>query len=169
MCEINYIGNGSGAKREKKNNSKKRQILFAFRFIEANRAVVPTVQACRLAGHTGRPTPDQTRVPTKHYLNTTAIPSPSLYDHSIHLLMPSSNRIMQHVTKLKSSQTGFLNNYLTELQWRLVTGSQSNKAPLGCGGLGNSHHGFIPTNLRQMCDLTFLFDFPLGIDNIFLN
>ncbi len=36
-------------------------------------------------------------------------PCPSLHDYSSHRLMATSSSIMHHVTKLKSSQTGFLN------------------------------------------------------------
>ncbi len=61
-----------------------------------------------------------------------------------HLQMATSCRIMHHVTKLKSSQTGF---FLT-WQWdqftimaSTVTRSLSNRAPLGCGGTGDLHHG----------------------------
>ncbi len=44
-------------------------------------------------------------VPIEHRLNTTA----SLSIVAEYLLMATSSRIMHHVTKLKSSQTGFLN------------------------------------------------------------
>ncbi len=77
-------------------------------------------------------------VPTEHCLNATAYLS-IVSDHVhpfmttvYHLLMATSSRIMHHVTKLKSSQTW---------QWvhhsqmaSTVTRSQSNIAPLGCGG-----------------------------------
>ncbi len=54
-------------------------------------------------------------VPTKHRLNATAYLSiVADYVHPFmntvyQLLMATSSRIMLHVTKLKSSQTGFLN------------------------------------------------------------
>ncbi len=59
-------------------------------------------------------------VPIEHRLNATA--SLSIVDH-VHPFMstvnPSSDatssRIMQHVTKLKSSQTGFLNMKMSSL------------------------------------------------------
>ncbi len=60
-----------------------------------------------------------------------------------HHLMTTSSRIMHHVTKLKSSQTGFLNMTMVHFTQMAstVTRSQSNRAPLGCGGTGDSHHG----------------------------
>ncbi len=59
-----------------------------------------------------------------------------------HLLMTTSSRIM-HVTKLKSSQTGFLNMTMSSLYSNGLHSHQIsiNRAPLGCGGTGNSHHG----------------------------
>ncbi len=33
-----------------------------------------------------------------------------------------------------------------------VTRYQSNRAPLGCGGTGDSHHGCAATNLQQLRD-----------------
>ncbi len=56
---------------------------------------------------------------------------------------------MHHVTKLKSSQTGFF--HFTQMA-STVTRSQSNRAPLGCGGTGDSHHGCAAENLQQLCD-----------------
>ncbi len=55
----------------------------------------------------------------------------------------TSSRIMHHVTKLKSSQTGFLNMTMSSLYSNVstVTRSQSSRVPLGCGGTGYSHHG----------------------------
>ncbi len=55
----------------------------------------------------------------------------------------TSSRIMHHVTKLKSSQTGFLNMTMVHFTQMAstVTRSQSNRAPLGFGGTGDSHHG----------------------------
>ncbi len=89
-------------------------------------------------------------VTTEHCLNATAYLS-IVADH-VHPFMttvyPSSDatssRIMHHVTKLKSSQTGFLNLTMSSLYSNhnyTVTRSQSNRAPLGCGGTGDSHHG----------------------------
>ncbi len=60
-------------------------------------------------------------VPIEYCLNATADeyccrPCPSLYDYSVLIfLMATSSRIMHHVTKLKSSQTGFLNMTMSSL------------------------------------------------------
>ncbi len=88
-------------------------------------------------------------VPIEHYLNSTAYLSiVADHDHPfITTVYPSSDatssRIMHHVTKLKSSQTGFLNMSMSSLysMASTVTRSQSNRAPLGCGGTGDSHLG----------------------------
>ncbi len=60
-------------------------------------------------------------VPIEHCLNATAYLS-IVVDHVhsfmttvYHLLMTTSSRIMHHVTKLKSSQTGFLNMEMSSL------------------------------------------------------
>ncbi len=60
-------------------------------------------------------------VPTEYRLNTTAYRS-IVAEHVhpfittvTHLLMTTSSRIMHHVTKLKSSQTGFLNMTMSSL------------------------------------------------------
>ncbi len=60
-------------------------------------------------------------VPIEHRLNATAYLS-IVADHICplmttvyHLLMTTSSRIMHHVTKLKSSQTGFLNMTMSSL------------------------------------------------------
>ncbi len=60
-------------------------------------------------------------VPIKHRLNATAYLS-NVVDHVhpfmttvYHLLMATSSRIMHHVTKLNSSQTGFLNMTMSSL------------------------------------------------------
>ncbi len=37
-----------------------------------------------------------------------------------------------------------------------VTRSQSNRAPLGCGGTGDSHNDVQPTNLQQLLDAIML-------------
>ncbi len=42
-------------------------------------------------------------------------PCPSLYDYSVHIFWCTSSRIMHHVTKIKSSQTGFLNMTMSSL------------------------------------------------------
>ncbi len=88
-------------------------------------------------------------VPIGHHLNATAYLS-IVADH-VHPFMttvyPSSDVYFQqdnaHVTKLKSSQTGFLNMTWVHFNQMasIVTRSQSNRAPLGCGGTGDSHHG----------------------------
>ncbi len=88
-------------------------------------------------------------VPIEHSLNATAYLS-IVADHVhpfmttvYHLLMATSSRIMHHVTKLKSSQTGFLNMTMSSLysNGSTVTRSQSNRAGLVCDGKGDSHHG----------------------------
>ncbi len=68
--------------------------------------------------------------PTWVLLLTMSIP---LWLQCTHLLMATSSRIMHHVTKPKSSQTGFLNMTMsfTLLKWPPVTRSQSNRAPFG--------------------------------------
>ncbi len=49
---------------------------------------------------------------------------------------------MYHVTQLKSSQTGFLNMKMSSLYSNDLHSHQIsiNRAPLGCGGTGDSHH-----------------------------
>ncbi len=84
-------------------------------------------------------------VPSEHCLNTTVYLSiVADHVHPFMISVPSSDdtssRIMHHVTKLKSSQTGFLNMTMSSL-YSTVTRSQSNRASLGCGGTGDSHHG----------------------------
>ncbi len=59
-------------------------------------------------------------VPTEHRLNATAylsIVSDQVHPFmtTVYLLMTTSSRIMHHVTKLKSSQTGFLNMTMSSL------------------------------------------------------
>ncbi len=56
-------------------------------------------------------------VPIEHCLNATAYRSivADLYDYSVPSSDATSSRIMQHVTKLKSSQTGFLNMTMSSL------------------------------------------------------
>ncbi len=84
-------------------------------------------------------------VPIEHRLNTTAYLS-IVADHVHpfittvnHLLMATSSSIMHHVTKLKSSQTGFLNMTMSSLYSNGLQSPDLN--PLGCGGTGDSHHG----------------------------
>ncbi len=87
-------------------------------------------------------------VPIEHRLNTPAYRS-IVADHVHpfmttvdHLLMATSSRIMHHVTKLNSSQTGFLNMKMSSLYSNsTVTRSQSNRAPLGCSRTGDSLTG----------------------------
>ncbi len=60
-------------------------------------------------------------VPIDHCLNATVYLSIvadhvlSLYDYSVPSSDATSSRIMQHVSKLKSSQTGFLNMTMSSL------------------------------------------------------
>ncbi len=60
-------------------------------------------------------------LPIEHRLNTTAYLSivadrvHPFMTTVYHLLMATSSRIMHHVTKLKSSQTGFLNMTMSSL------------------------------------------------------
>ncbi len=55
----------------------------------------------------------------------------------------TSSRIIHHVTKLKSSQTGFLNMTMSSLYSNGLHSLQIsiNRAALGCGGTRDSHHG----------------------------
>ncbi len=90
-------------------------------------------------------------VPIEHCLNATAYLI-IVADH-VHPFMttvyPSymatSSRIMHHVTchKAQIISDWFLehDNEFTLLKWPPVTRYQSNRAPLGCGGTGDSHHG----------------------------
>ncbi len=88
-------------------------------------------------------------VPIEHRLNATTYLI-IVADH-VHPFMttvfPSSDatssRIMHHITKLKYSQTGSWTwqwVHFTQMA-STVTRSQSNRAPLGCGGTGDLHHG----------------------------
>jgi len=98
-----------------------------------------------------------TLVPIEHNLNTTVYLS-IVTDH-VHLFMTTvysssdatSSRIMHHVTKLRSSQTGF-SNHLRLVSWTwqwvhftqmasTVPRSQSNRVSLGCGGTGDLYNG----------------------------
>ncbi len=88
-------------------------------------------------------------VPIEHSLNPTAYLS--IVDDHVHPFMttvyPSSDatssRIMHHVRKLKSSQTGFLNITMSSLYSNGLHSHQIsiNRASLGCGGTRDSHHG----------------------------
>ncbi len=88
-------------------------------------------------------------VPIEHRWNTTAYLS-IVTDH-VHPFMttvyPSSDatssRIMHRVTKIKSSQTGFLNMTMSSLYSNGLHSHEIsiNRAHLGCGGTGDSHHG----------------------------
>ncbi len=84
-------------------------------------------------------------------LNATGLPEyccwpcPSLYDYKFTpLLMATSSRIMHHVHKAQIISDWFSehDNEFTLLKWfPQSTRSQSNRAALGCGGTGDSHHG----------------------------
>ncbi len=70
-------------------------------------------------------------------------PCPSLYDYSV----PSSDGYFQQDNALSQSSNNLRLDSWT-WQWvhftqmgSTVTRSQSNRAPLGCGGMGYSHHG----------------------------
>ncbi len=87
--------------------------------------------------------------PTWVLLLTMSIP---LWLQCTHLLMDASSSIMHHVT-----------NHLRLVSWTwqwvhftqmasTVTRSQSNTAPLGCGGTGDLHHGCAAENLQQLHD-----------------
>ncbi len=88
-------------------------------------------------------------VPIEYSLNATAYLS--IVASHVHPFMTTvytsseatSSRIMHHVTKLKSSQTGFLNMTMTSLYSNGLHShrSQSNRAALWCCGTGDSHHG----------------------------
>ncbi len=77
-------------------------------------------------------------VPIEHHLNATAYLS-IVTDH-VHPFMttvyPSSNanssRIMHHVTKLKSSQTGFLNMAMSSLYSNGLYSHQIDRAAIKC-------------------------------------
>lgn len=62
--------------------------------------------------------------------------------------MAVSTETMCHVTKLKQPESGFVNvkrSSCTQIA-STVTRPQLNRAPLGCGEMGD------PTNLHQLCD-----------------
>ncbi len=61
---------------------------------------------------------------------------------------------MHHVTKLKSSQTGFLNMTMSSLYSNGLHSHQIsiNRAPLGCGGTEIHIMDVQPTNLQQLRD-----------------
>ncbi len=92
-------------------------------------------------------------VPIEHCLNATAYLSivadhvhpfmTTVYPQCTHRLMATSSRIMHHVTKLKSPQTGFLNMTMSSLYSNSFHSHQISIvwAPLGCGRTGDSHHG----------------------------
>ncbi len=61
---------------------------------------------------------------------------------------------MHHVTKIKSSQTGFLNMTMSSLYSNTLHSHQIsiNRASLGCGGTVDSHHGSAADNFQQLRD-----------------
>lgn len=66
----------------------------------------------------------------------------AVWRHCTRLLMAISSTITRHATKLKSYQTQFLNMTVHWTQTAsTVTGYQTNRAPLGCRGTGDSDHG----------------------------
>ncbi len=69
-------------------------------------------------------------------------PCSSLYDYSVPIFWCY---FQQDVTKLKSSQTGFLNMTMSSLYSNSLRSHQTsiNRAPLGCGGTGDLHHGCV--------------------------
>ncbi len=67
-------------------------------------------------------------------------PCPSVYDYSVPSSDATSSRIMHHVTKLRLVSWTWQWVHFTQMA-STVTRSQSNRAPLGCGGTGDSHHG----------------------------
>ncbi len=88
-------------------------------------------------------------VPIEHRLNATAYLS--IVDEHVHLFMttvhPSSGGYFQQDNvpchKAQIILDWFLehDNEFTLLKWPPVTRSQFNRAPLGCDGTGDSHHG----------------------------
>ncbi len=81
-------------------------------------------------------------------------PCPPLYDYSVPIfwwLLP--DRIMHmsqrssHLRLVYWTWQGFHFTQMTST----VTKSQSNRAPLGCGGTGDLHHGCESDNLQQLC------------------
>ncbi len=88
-------------------------------------------------------------VPIEHRLNATAYLS-IVADH-LHPFMttvyPSSDGYFQqnnascHKIQIISDWILEHHNEFSLLKWPPVNRSQSNRAPLGCGGTGDSHHG----------------------------
>ncbi len=99
-------------------------------------------------------------VPIEHILNATVYLS-IVADH-VHPFMDysvpifwwnTSSRIMHHVTKLNHLRLVLEHDnefHFTQMA-STVTRSQSNRAPLGCGGTRDSHHVFPnPKSLRNV-------------------
>ncbi len=98
--------------------------------------------------------------PIEHHLNATAYlsivtMSIALRLQCTHLLRATSSRIMHHVTKLKSSQTGFLkhDNELTLLKWHPQS-PDLNPIEHFWDVVEREIHimDVHPTNLQQLCD-----------------
>ncbi len=99
-------------------------------------------------------------VPIEHHLNTTAYLS-IVADHVhpfmttvYHLLMITSSRIMHHVTKLKSSQTGFLNMTMSSLYSWLPQSPDLNPIEHLWDVVEREIRimDVQPTNLQKLCD-----------------
>ncbi len=65
---------------------------------------------------------------------------PSLYDYSVPIFWCTSSRIMHVSNHLRLVSWTWQWVHFTQMS-STVTRSQSNRAPLGCGGTGDSHHG----------------------------
>ncbi len=99
-------------------------------------------------------------VPIEHHLNSYSLPEYCCWP--CHAFMttvyPSADGYFQQDNAPSQSL-----NHLRLVSWTwqwvhftqmasTVTRSQSNRAPLGCGGTGDSHHDVQPTNLQQLRD-----------------
>ncbi len=126
--------------------------------------LVPTVQAGGggvtvwgiFSWHTLGPlVPIEHRLNATAYLNIVADHVYPLWLQCTHLLMTTSSTIMHGVTKLKSSQTGFLNMTVSSLYQMASTviRSQSNRSPLSVVEREIHIMDVHPTNLQQLCDV----------------